>query len=640
MTTTAVDPETRIEPAPPAARMPATQVAIAIGIALLTFAVLPDWSSGPWAPKEAVLAVLAAAGLPVAVLLALGKGPGAARSTRTAARLALVFVVVALVSALVSAAPGIAMVGLYQQGTGWAFVAGLAGCWALGALLGERARQLLAVLIILSAVANSMFAVLQLTVGLNRIDLPLYGGTSADGLQGNPFELGALVAAALALLVGRFKNRPREWYLPVAAVTIGAGACGQRLPLLLIAAVLAWSIWQTLRPGRPRVKSDVIRTAAFCALSVAGVVTGSLIAAWSNSSGSISRIAGSTSEETFGQRFMAWREGLRAFAHHVLIGAGPGQFRSVTSALFPLSFVRPNPGEVFTDGHNFVVEYLTTTGILGAGALLLWLFVVLRSARGPLVAAALVLIATELAEPLNAAVFPVAFAALGAAGPLLVADQVLAGQAPRPRAANQRDGPLPLPAIGRAIVAVTAVVGLVAGALFVVGDGLMLRGQGQFNLAQDSSALASGRTANTLLAAWPDPAELLSKTYFYLSLGAHPGERGSAIRWAEVAVSRDPTNSSLLVMLASYQLAAGEFRSAQESALRAQSYLPFWPSALNEIGVASLALGESAEARHWFALSLEVEPIQPSIRDFYDGKCKLDVHHIGLSQLTPSCSSK
>ena len=271
--------------------------------------------------------------------------PAPARLLARTARLALAFAVVALVSALASATPGIAMVGLYQQGTGWVFVAGLVGCWALGTRLGERARQLLALLIIFSAIANSAIAILQLTVGLGRISLPLYDGTSADGLQANPFELGALVAAALALLAGRFKSSPREWYLPVVAVTVGAGVCGQRLPLLLIAGVLAWSAWQTYSrrhrarqdgPGFPR---HVRRTVGFSVLSIAGVAVGSLIASASNATGSIARVAGSTSEETFGQRLMAWREGLRAFTHHFLIGAGPGQIQ-VRYVLSVPAFVR------------------------------------------------------------------------------------------------------------------------------------------------------------------------------------------------------------------------------------------------------------------------------------------------------------
>ena len=425
MTITAVDPVSRADPASPPARIAVSEVAIVVGIGLLTVAVVPNWSSSAWVPKEAVLGVLAAAGLPVLAFLALGRSRDIPGNTRLAARLAAIFVVVALVSALASKTPGLAMVGLYQQGTGWVFVAGLAGCWALGTRLGPRARDLLQLVIIFCAVANAVVGMLQLTGDLGRFGLPLYGGSLIGGLQGNPFEFGALMAAALALLVNRFVQRPREWYLPVAVVMIGGGACGERLPLLLIVAVLAWALWRAAGLGSARKREVVRSTVALGALTLVSLLAGALIASWVNTGGSISRVEGSTSEETFGQRLMAWREGLRVFTHHLLIGAGPGQFRSVTSALFPLSFVKPAPGEVFTDAHNFIVEYLTTTGILGALAFLTFLGVILFRARGPLALAAVVLIAIELAEPLNAAVFPVALAALAAAGPLTLREPTL-----------------------------------------------------------------------------------------------------------------------------------------------------------------------------------------------------------------------
>jgi O-antigen ligase len=663
MTTTAVNPVSRTDPVLPPARIPPAQAAIAIGIGLLTVAVVPFWSSSAWVPKEAVLAVLAAAGLPVLVALAFGRRRDVPGSTRLAARLAGAFVVVALISALLSAAPGIAMVGLYQQGTGWVFVAGLAGCWALGTRLGERAQSLLQLLIIFGALANAIIAVLQLTVGLDSFGLPLYSGSLTDGLQANPFEFGALMAAALGLLVSRFMERPREWYLPVAVVMIGAGACGERLPLLLIVGVLAWAVWRALRTegaksalrtegaksalrtdgatGALRSREPLRRAVGFCVLTIAGLLAGALIADWANGGGSIARVAGSTGEETFGQRLMAWREGLRAFTHHLLIGAGPGQFRSVTSFLFPFSFVKSSPGEVFTDAHNFVVEYLATTGILGTLALLAFLAVILANARGPLVVAAVVLIAIELAEPLNAAVFPVALGALGAAGPLVLRQNAPADAAPalhRRPADAPADAPAPLPSAVRVAVGVFAIVGLLAGALLIVGDGLMLRGQGQFGLAQDKLALGNATTANTLLGAWPDPAQLISETHFFLSLGDHPAQRPQAVHWAEVAVSRDPTNSSLLVMLSSYELVAGQYRAAQQSALEAQKYLPWYPSALNNLGISSYLLGEHAQAHHWFGLSLQVAPNQIPIRSLYNGSCQLQLNQLGMSQITRACS--
>jgi Flp pilus assembly protein TadD len=91
-------------------------------------------------------------------------------------------------------------------------------------------------------------------------------------------------------------------------------------------------------------------------------------------------------------------------------------------------------------------------------------------------------------------------------------------------------------------------------------------------------------------------------------------------------------------MLSTYQLVAGQYRAAQQSALQAQIYLPWYPSALNNLGIASLVLGEKSEAHHWFALSLEVAPGQQSIRGLYDGSCKLELSQIGISQLSRVCS--
>jgi O-antigen ligase len=622
--------------------MTTTDKAILAAITLLTVAVVPRWTSSTWVPKEAVLAVIAAAGMPVLLTLCIRRGPGSAVAIRTAARLALAFVVIALVSALASRSPGISMVGLYQQGTGWVFVAGLAGAWALATRLGTEGRRWLEILIVLAAAANSVVAVLQLTVGLDRLGLPLYNEGLADGLQSNPFELGALALAAMALMAVRFRTRPRDWYLPLAMVGVGAGACGERLPLLIVVGILAWTVWRDLRERR-RSERDLRATLVFCGISVAGVVAGSLLASFSTSTGSIQRAANSNAEETYGQRFEAWHEGLRAFLHHFLIGAGPGQFRSVTSALFPLSFVRPNPGQVFTDAHNFVVEYLTTTGILGLLALVGWLAVNFARARGPLVAAAIVLLVVELAEPLDVAVMPVALAALGAAlaattrcDPVPEAPGTL--QPATEQTTGARAGPMALPVAVRLVTAVCVAVGAVAGALLIAGDGLMQKAQGQFNLAQDDAALSNAQTAEDFLRAWPEPATLISKVYFYKSFGGHVAERPNAIRWSQVASSRDPTNPDLLVNTAGYQLNAGEFAAAGRTAVEALGYLPWWPTALNDAGIAYLAQGDASEAHRWFGLSLEVSPDQPQIRSFWNGSCKLQKSDIGLSTLTKVCS--
>ena len=69
--------------------------------------------------------------------------------------------------------------------------AGLSGHASVRA--GETLLQLV---IIFCAVANAVVGMLQLTVDLGRFGLPLYGGSLIGGLQANPFEFGALIAAA------------------------------------------------------------------------------------------------------------------------------------------------------------------------------------------------------------------------------------------------------------------------------------------------------------------------------------------------------------------------------------------------------------------------------------------------------------
>ena len=141
--------------------------------------------------------------------LAIGRSRAVPPSTRLAARLAGLFVVIALVSRSVVEAPGIAMVGLYQQGTGWVFVAGLAGL--LGARHPSRRES--------TRTASTGHHLLRRGERHRRgapADRRVSTGSASpstaaalsDGLQANPFELGALMAAALGLLVEPLHEPP------------------------------------------------------------------------------------------------------------------------------------------------------------------------------------------------------------------------------------------------------------------------------------------------------------------------------------------------------------------------------------------------------------------------------------------------
>jgi hypothetical protein len=68
-----------------------------------------------------------------------------------------------------------------------------------------------------------------------------------------------------------------------------------------------------------------------------------------------------------------------------------------------------------TDCHNFLIEVVTTTGILGLICFVAWLGTAANRASGPLLVAAMAIFFVELVEPLNIGVTPIAFLALGAA---------------------------------------------------------------------------------------------------------------------------------------------------------------------------------------------------------------------------------
>ncbi|MGD0595721.1 MAG: hypothetical protein ABSB54_18780, partial [Acidimicrobiales bacterium] len=122
--------------APPALPLSAAAYGLvaAAAAALLPTVFSPSVFSWTFTPKLAVLLVLAAIGVVPLVRLA--------RSSHVswAARAAMAFLLVGLISALLSPSINIGFFGLYEWGTGWLFWLGCAGGFALGAYL--RSDQL------------------------------------------------------------------------------------------------------------------------------------------------------------------------------------------------------------------------------------------------------------------------------------------------------------------------------------------------------------------------------------------------------------------------------------------------------------------------------------------------------------------
>jgi hypothetical protein len=115
------------------------------------------------------------------------------------------------------------------------------------------------------------------------------------------------------------------------------------------------------------------------------------------------------------------------------------------------------PDVLFADAHNFIVEVLTTTGILGFAAFLAWLVLAGRRVRGPLAGFAVVGAVAMLVEPLNVGLTPLVLLAFGAAGADAAEPALSGGSWLRSRLA-----------VGISVA--TLAVGAALGVLLIIGD--------------------------------------------------------------------------------------------------------------------------------------------------------------------------
>ena len=567
-------PVAAVVPAGPDRRVAA---AVAGGVALLLVADLPGVSSGVWAPKMAVLLVLGAAGLPLLVARAAGADrPDRRPSTRPAARAALVFVAVAALATAASPAAVSAVVGLYGQGTGLVFVVALAGMWALGTAVDAPGRPLVEVAVVVGAAVNALVAVAQEVVGLGAA-VPA-DAALPTGLLGNPAFLGAVCAAALALLAARFAARPWAWAAPVVLLGVAVGASGERLSALSVVGIAALELAVAGAGGRPGGSparrlarwsgaggTAVGRAAAFGSVSVVAVVAGSFLPSLSGhaSAGVLGRAAHTSVHNTVTGRVDAWRAALVALGHRPLLGFGPGQFRDAIAGAMTLHQYRSVPLDVFVGAHDLVVEYATTTGLLGVAALVAWLVLAVRRRRGRLVVAAVVLLACALAQPQEVAATPLLFLLLGAARTRPGAGAPVAaapGRGPVGRApASDRRPGRPL----RVATGVSMVVAAGAGLALVTGDAAYGTAVRLTARGDHGAAIAAARRADRLLFPWPDPQTLVAANLLA------EGRAAPAAVAALAAADRDPTDAELWDAVAAARMAAGDLAGAGSAARRA-----------------------------------------------------------------------
>ncbi|MHB1717309.1 MAG: O-antigen ligase family protein [Acidimicrobiales bacterium] len=585
-------------------------VAIAFGAFLLAVADLPTVTSSPWTIEAAIGVVLGAFGLVVLVRTAL-RPSRQAPDLVWASRVALAFVAATGVATLGSARPVLSLVGNYDQWTGLVFFAVLAGAWALGSLVTERGRPQLETALIGAAVVNGVIALVQQFVGLQST-LPSYGD-QPTGVLGNPVFLGALLAAAVALLGDRVRTDPRRWLLPAAVVVVALGVDGERLPALLAVAVLAAEVVVGYRRGH--LKASLLYAVA----ATAGIVVGSVLASVAGGLGVVAHAASSQATETFGDRLELWRVALQALERRPLFGYGPDQFLGATNRLLPLSFFQPQPNVLYNDAHNFFVDVATMTGVVGLVLVVGWLLLAAYRRSGRLALFFAVILVFQLAEPLNVVTTPLAFLALGAARVVPRRSPVPSPKGPAEAVTRQAGERWSRPY--RVALALCGLAGVLLAGTFVAGDVLYATAASQSSVSDQPAALVSARRAEALLAPWPQPARLLATIHQFLSFGGDVAEARRAVTWGRIAAERDPTNGESWAALAELEIGAKEYSAATTADRRALHYEPWSPVALNLMGFLDAHRGHDAASRHYYLESLAVEPGQPQVRAALDGKC-------------------
>jgi hypothetical protein len=339
------------------------------------------------------------------------------------------------------------------------------------------------------------------------------------------------------------------------------------------------------------------------------IAVGYGIAYLGGGSGLGTRVTSGTSETTFGLRLRVWLQGARYLLHHTLLGVGPGQFRTAVDSTATLSFDQHVlAGRVLADGHDVFVEVAVTTGLLGLACFLVWLFGTVRTAsRCGFLGFAGAMVAVELVEPLNLAILPLAFLALGAATAVRLkpedAPGATVGQLAAPPADHATSRGAAVSA--RTVTVVALVLALFLGATMVIGDAYMFRGT-DFRPGQPYN-LAAAKDANRLMPYWPDTALELAQIKAFDSLtrvSTAKTDLAEARQWTAVAVSRDSHNPQLWTLLAVADVELKAYGLARSEYYRALSCDKWFTQALQGFGQLAGINDNWKQAVHFYRLAL------------------------------------
>jgi O-antigen ligase len=447
-------------------------------------------------------------------------GPGLVVLARFVARrdvtacFAAAFLLIAAVSVLFADAPMMSLLGEYFSVNGWMLLAISVAVWSLGRAASGRA-QLIENAILVAAVINAAVGWIELSTVVHLEGIGPYEGR-APGLMANPAFFAALCSGALWIALSRERRSTRP-LVPLVLVGFLFGAVelsASRVSLIASVVIIIGFLVAHLRT------KDWRRAAALAAVVIVGFGLAQL-PSQSTSSGA-ERVQADSSG--IGTRVILWRTALDGVADRPLLGYGPGRSQVATTPRRTIEIAKyEGPDTLYSDTHNFLVEELVTTGVLGFIALLGWLVLSGRRARGPLAGFAAVAAVAMLFEPQFIGLTPLVLLALGAA---------TAGAPDTKRVdLSFRDSrPLAFVATG------LAVIGLVAGGLLLVGDS-------HYYDAVVHSSLSDLDAAAATMPPWPQLPGVHAQVLFEQARATNDAAVGrDSLVYEREAQKRDPAD--------------------------------------------------------------------------------------------------
>lgn len=491
---------------------------VVAGLMLVAF--VPSLTFASWTPRASLLFLIGLPGVVVLVRRALSRD----RVALTAAA----FLVVVLVSALLSSAPRSSVVGFAGRDLSVLTLASAFGVWAIARGASPFGRQALLVVFATVGSAVAAIGILQVTLGIDSGALALHEGRPSSFLI-NPVYFGAVCGAVAVVAVRSASDRPDWCHVAAFVASAGCVLSGSRvawaaLVVLVVAAVV-----------RDRDRTQATAAGAGALGAVAAFVLDSAV---SGGSGTFDRVSGATPAGG-GGRWSVWEYAMQSWSDRPVLGHGVGLFRPSIQSRFTPDFARAaGPGElerVWFDAHNVFIAVLVATGVIGLAVFVGWLAFVGSRARGPLAWAALAIALTWLLQPVAIHTLPLAMVLLGASMP----------EEPAPARPTAR--------VRAAFVASAACSLAIASSILIADLGLQR--------AADSDSYPAAVAASRWMPGDSVVASLVAQVARFDSDTTSPNAR--SLEWRRQTVEREPDRPFWWNELATEHLQLGDIEAAE-----------------------------------------------------------------------------